>query len=155
MAATASQATGAERISSVTVAWPAMPTIGAARLVTADGLLENAEVEVDGALITAVRPARRACPDRVLAPGFVDLQVNGVDDVDVTDAAGPDWERLDALLLAQGVTTWCPTLVTAPLPAYGPALARIDTAAHRPPAGRPAIAGAHLEGPFLGGAPGA
>ena len=132
-----------------------MVTVGASRVVTPAGVLDDAEVTVDGGVITGVRAAHGTCPERVLVPGFVDLQVNGVDDVDVTNAAGDDWDRLDALLLAQGVTTWCPTLVTAPLPDYVPALARIDAAAHRPVGVRPAIAGAHLEGPFLGGAPGA
>ncbi|MDQ1396242.1 MAG: N-acetylgalactosamine-6-phosphate deacetylase [Acidimicrobiaceae bacterium] len=94
-------------------------------------------------------------PDRVLAPGFVDLQVNGIDQFDVAQAEGTDWDRLDRLVAAQGVTTWCPTLVTAPLDSYAAPLARIAAAAARPDAGRPTIAGAHLEGPFLGGAPGA
>jgi N-acetylglucosamine-6-phosphate deacetylase len=94
-------------------------------------------------------------PDRVLAPGFVDLQVNGIDDVDVARADGPDWDRLDQLLLAQGVTAWCPTLVTAPLGWYAAPLQRIRDAIDRPAAPRPRILGVHLEGPFLGGAPGA
>jgi N-acetylglucosamine-6-phosphate deacetylase len=93
--------------------------------------------------------------DRVLVPGFVDLQVNGIDDVDVASAEGEDWERLDQLLLAQGVTSWCPTLVTAPLDAFGPRLDRIAAAAARPRPRRPDLVGAHLEGPFLGGSPGA
>src|SRR5581483_7800934 len=132
-----------------------MPSIAASRVVTPSGVLEDAEVEVDGDRIAAVRSSTGACPERWLVPGFVDLQVNGIDDVDVTDADGGDWARLDALLLAQGVTTWCPTLVTMPLPAYAAPLARIAGASLRSPAGRPHIAGAHLEGPFLGGAPGA
>src|SRR5205823_3905995 len=74
---------------------------------------------------------------------------NGVDDVDVAHARDSDWTRLDALLLAQGVTTWVPTLVTAPLDSFAAPLARIAEAAARRGA-RPAIAGAHLEGPFLG-----
>ena len=88
-------------------------------------------------------------------PGFVDLQCNGMEDIDVAAATGADWARLDHLLLQGGVTTWCPTLVTAPLDAYGPRLEAIAAAAARPVAGRPHIAGAHLEGPFLGGRPGA
>lgn len=94
-------------------------------------------------------------PDWTLVPGFVDLQVNGMDDIDVAAAAGGDWDRLDALLIAGGVTTWCPTVVTAPLDAYPQVWARIATAMARPAAARPTIAGVHLEGPFLGGAPGA
>jgi N-acetylglucosamine-6-phosphate deacetylase len=92
----------------------------------------------------------------VLAPGFVDLQVNGVADVDFAGADVDGWARAGRLLLAAGVTSYCPTLISAPLGTYGPALQRIaaarDAAAHR---GLPAILGAHLEGPFLGGAPGA
>ena len=81
--------------------------------------------------------------------------MNGIGDIDVASAAGDDWDELDRRLLAQGVTAWCPTLVTAPLDSYATPLRRIADAAARPGAGRPAILGAHLEGPFLGGAPGA
>ena len=123
-----------------------------------DGRLAPAVVEIDGDAVAGVSlvPEDRAgdLPDRVVSPGFVDLQVNGQDDVDVSGAEGADWDRLDELLLAQGVTAWCPTLVTAPLGSYGPALQRIAAAGRR--AGpRPAVLGAHLEGPFLGGLTGA
>jgi N-acetylglucosamine-6-phosphate deacetylase len=117
-----------------------------------------AVVAVDGGRIVAIEPTTDPVPDRTIAPGFVDLQVNGIGAIDVASATGADWEELDRALLAQGVTTWCPTLVTAPLDAYAARLANIGDAARRPAgsdAVRPAIAGAHLEGPFLGGAPGA
>ncbi|HET6811448.1 MAG TPA: amidohydrolase family protein [Acidimicrobiales bacterium] len=123
-----------------------------------DGRLVPAVVEIDGATLAGVTPVTgegaRDLPDRVVAPGFVDLQVNGHDDVDVAGAEGADWDRLDQLLLAQGVTAWCPTLVTAPLGSYGPALRRIEAAGRRT-GPRPAVLGAHLEGPFLGGLTGA
>lgn len=112
-------------------------------------------VALDGARIGSVTPAPRA-PERILLPGFIDLQVNGHEDIDCATAAGGDWERMDKLLVEQGVTTWCPTLVTAPLDSFAAPLERIAAAANRRGgAGRPHIAGAHLEGPFLGGAPGA
>lgn len=121
--------------------------IAASRVLTPDGFVGPAEVVVDGGLIVAVAPVSALdAPDLVLAPGFVDLQVNGVDDIDVASPTA-DWDRLDQLVVATGVTTWCPTLVTAPLDDMAARLARI-------PAG-PSIAGAHLEGPFLGGRPGA
>jgi N-acetylglucosamine-6-phosphate deacetylase len=69
--------------------------------------------------------------------------------VDVARADDGDWDTLDAGLLAQGVTTWCPTLCSAPLPEMEAALARITEAARRSAGPRPAMAGAHLEGPFL------
>ena len=128
--------------------------IAAGRVLTADGWLHDAVVHISNGVITDIRPGGGG-QQRVLAPGFVDLQVNGIDDIDVATADGADWQRLDSLLLAQGVTTWCPTLVTSPLPHYATPLARIAEAMQRPPAGRPTIAGAHLEGPFLGGAAGA
>lgn len=129
--------------------------IRGARALTPPGWTGPVELIVDGeGRIAELRPATGPVPDRSLVPGFVDLQVNGHDDVDVAEAHGTDWDRLDGLLVAQGVTTWCPTLVTAPLDAYAAPLARIAAAAERGGA-RPTIAGAHLEGPFLGGRPGA
>lgn len=115
--------------------------------MTPDGVVGPAVVVLDGQTIAGVEPVARAA-DRTIAPGFVDLQVNGIDDVDCAAADGGDWDRLDALLLAAGVTTWCPTLVTAPLDAYAAPLDRIAAAAARG-GPRPRIAGAHLEGPFL------
>ncbi len=134
-----------------------MTTLAATHVVTPDGLLSPGVVELDGDRIAAVAATTGAVPDRILAPGLVDVQVNGIDDVDVASAEGGDWERLDRFLLAQGVTTWCPTLVTAPLERYAAPLGRIAEAAARPGSDRPRphIAGAHLEGPFLGGRPGA
>ena len=131
-----------------------MTSVAAGRVLTADGWRDEAAVEFSDGIITDIRPGTGG-GDRVLAPGFVDLQVNGIDEVDVATAVGTDWSRLDALLLAQGVTTWCPTLVTAPLSRYADPLRRIAEAMTRPTPGRPTIAGVHLEGPFLGGAAGA
>jgi N-acetylglucosamine-6-phosphate deacetylase len=127
--------------------------VRAATVLTVSGPLSPGEVVLDGGLIVAVRPATGGEPTTpthaVLAPGFVDLQMNGIRAVDVADAAGQDWEVLDGALLAQGVTTWCPTLCSAPRAAMEASLARIVSAGARPAQGRPAMAGAHLEGPFL------
>ena len=131
-----------------------MSTISGARALTPDGWTGPVEIAVEDGHIAAIRPTDASVPDCALVPGFVDLQVNGHDDIDVATASGADWERLDKLLARQGVTTWCPTLVTAPLGSYPAALDRITVAAGRT-GPRPAIAGAHLEGPFLGGRPGA
>ena len=129
--------------------------IRGSRALTPEGWTGPVELVVgaDGR-IAELRPAPPPVTDVSLVPGFVDLQVNGHDDIDVATADGDDWERLDALLAAQGVTTWCPTLVSAPLDSYPAPLRRITAAAART-GGRPAIAGAHLEGPFLGSRPGA
>jgi N-acetylglucosamine-6-phosphate deacetylase len=92
----------------------------------------------------------------LLFPGFVDLQVNGVGAVDFASADGDGWRRAGRAQLEGGVTAYCPTLVTAPLDEYAPALERARAARAGAEAELlPAIAGVHLEGPFLGGAPGA
>ena len=128
----------------------------AARVLAPQGLVGPAAVVVEDGRIEAVErvPGGVHVPDRTLAPGLVDLQVNGLDDVDVAEA-GERWPHLDRLLAAGGVTTWLPTLVTSPLDAYPARLEAVAAAASRPGRGRPAIAGVHLEGPFLGGRPGA
>lgn len=118
----------------------------------ADRVLDDAVVEVEDGTITAVRAATGPVPERVLCPGFVDIQVNGHDDVDCATAEGAEWERIDSLLFAQGVTSWCPTLVSARLPSLDRAMERVAVGAEGL---RTTVVGIHLEGPFLGGAPGA
>lgn len=133
-----------------------MTTLAASAVVTPDAVLAPGEVSIEDGVIVDVRGHKGVAPARVLCPGFVDVQVNGHVDVDVANAEGDDWDRIDALLFAQGVTAWCPTIVTAPLDVYPGRLERITGAAARPPAhDRPTILGAHLEGPFLGDAHGA
>jgi len=127
--------------------------IAATTIITPDGEHGPGAVTVDDGLIVAVEHEPDA-PARILCPGFVDMQVNGIGPIDVATADGSDWDELDTQLLAQGVTTWCPTLVSAPLSRIDAALERMARAAARD-GGRPRMAGAHLEGPFLGGAPGA
>jgi N-acetylglucosamine-6-phosphate deacetylase len=131
-------------------------TITARRLLTNDGFLTNRRVTCSGGRIVAIDPCDGPSSEfELVAPGFVDLQVNGIGRVDVAGADGRDWTDLDEALLDQGVTSWLPTVVTAPLHRYSSILGRIKRAALRTGGSRPAILGAHLEGPFLGGAPGA
>jgi N-acetylglucosamine-6-phosphate deacetylase len=128
-------------------------SLSAGSVLLPEGRLVPARVSIEEGRIASVDPQADA-PGGFIVPGFIDLQVNGHDDIDVAEARDGDWERLDALLLAQGVTAWCPTLVTAPLESYRGPLSRVAEAAARPE-GRPRILGAHLEGPFLGGMEGA
>ncbi|MFZ0215869.1 MAG: hypothetical protein WAM30_07980, partial [Candidatus Dormiibacterota bacterium] len=56
----------------------------------------------------------RGGPDHVVAPGFRDLQVNGIGGLDAADGA----EAIAAIaerLPARGVTAFCPTVISAPL----------------------------------------
>lgn len=89
---------------------------------------------------------RRLPEGWVVAPGLVDLQVNGFADAEV----GDDPDALAAVaraLPAAGLTAFCPTLVTRCDAAYRRAAAAL-AAVRWPPRGARAL-GVHLEGPFL------
>lgn len=88
-----------------------------------------------------------------LVPGFVDLQLNGLDDLDLSRVSGAEWDRVGTRLIATGVTSYLPTICSGPRAQYADALDRIASARQREVGAR--IEGVHLEGPFLGGAPGA
>ena len=83
----------------------------------------------------------------VVAPGFIDAQINGGFGHDFTETPGAMW-RVGARLPATGVTAFLPTIITAPPE-------RIDAAqaaflSGPPPDYRGAMPlGLHLEGPFL------
>src|SRR5436305_9331244 len=83
--------------------------------------------------------------DALLAPGFLDLQVNGVGAIDF-EVAGVD-DIVDAIdeLVRHGCTGCLPTLITAPLDAYDGMLERVAAARRSRP---DVVLGVHLEGPF-------
>lgn len=116
-----------------------------------DGVLRPGDVEVDGDAVTrlGLPPARGG---RIAAPGFLDLQVNGFAEVDVMAADADGIERISAALTGFGVTSWLPTLITAPDSGTRRALDVLRDALHRTPrSGTPGAQplGVHLEGPFL------
>ena len=88
-------------------------------------------------------------------PGYVDLQVNGIADVDFSRADGDDWVRAGRILIAAGVTGYLSAICSMPLDRYDDALARVAAAQRAAGPGEAEILGVHLEGPFLGGALGA
>lgn len=116
--------------------------------------------DADGTITDVTQiSSRDATVDALLVPGFIDLQVNGIDDVNVATANELQWKRLNHLLLKSGVTSWCPTLVSASTASLDLSLASIQVAMRRGldqnSIAKPSIVGAHLEGPFLGAALGA
>jgi N-acetylglucosamine-6-phosphate deacetylase len=93
--------------------------------------------------------------ERVLAPGFVDLQVNGVGAIDFATAPPEAWTSAFVDLAQHGTTACCPTFVSAPRASYDGFLERARRAFDTEPHRGARMLGVHLEGPFLGGAPGA
>lgn len=127
------------------------------RLVRATGVVA-VRVAWQGAVISAVSPVDTdpaALP--VLAPGLVDLQVNGYAGLDVN--ADPITVEtvieLSRALAAKGVTTWLPTVITAPEAHIVNALRTVARARAADPVVAAAIPSAHVEGPFISDRPGA
>ena len=88
--------------------------------------------------------------DLWLAPGFIDLQVNGYAGVDYNDPAAPH-ELIANSLRAQfatGVTRLLPTVITGPPDAMVACLRNLAAARDSVPGGE-AIEGFHVEGPHI------
>ena len=81
-----------------------------------------------------------------LAPGFIDLQVNGGGDVLFNDATTPETiSRIVAAHRRFGTTALLPTLISDSAAKTGAAVAAVDELG----GANPAVLGIHLEGPFL------
>ena len=108
-----------------------------------EGELLAGDLEVVDGRVAAVGLSPRT-GGGIAAPGFVDLQVNGFGGVDFASADVDGYRRAGEALLDTGVTSYQPTLITAPEAELVAALAEV-------PAGEsgPRILGVHLEGPFL------
>ena len=127
--------------------------INVERVVTPFGLIAPAGIEITDGIISCVeqRAGTADAMDVTLVPGFVDLQVNGRDDVDIATASAEDILRLDGMLVRAGTTSWLPTVVTRPLDEYSARIEAVDGATCIQAAnGTASILGLHLEGPFLG-----
>jgi N-acetylglucosamine-6-phosphate deacetylase len=128
-----------------------------ATIHTPDRIIERGSVTVDGGRIVEVGPAagtpvpagaaRIDAGGRILAPGFIDLQLNGAFGHDFTAEPSTIWS-VAARLPRYGVTAFLPTVITSPLEQVESAM-RVVTGG-RPPDFRGAEPlGVHAEGPFL------
>ncbi|XP_032281855.1 N-acetylglucosamine-6-phosphate deacetylase isoform X2 [Phoca vitulina] len=73
-----------------------------------------------------VADEQRDCGGCILAPGFIDVQINGgfgVDFSQATEDVGSGVALVARRILSHGVTSFCPTLVTSPPEVYHKVLA--------------------------------
>jgi len=114
------------------------------------GSLLMIEVEVFDGRIAALRPSLDTS-DLWLAPGLIDLQVNGYDGIDLNDAHCTAQKVVDLVrkLAVMGTTTLLPTLVTASAPSIQHLLATIQEARQSNRQVEYAIPFVHLEGPSI------
>ncbi len=111
---------------------------------------ESVEVIVDNGLVASISPAI-STEDQWLSPGFIDLQVNGYCGHDLnSDSLAP--EAVVALahqLVALGVTTFLPTLITAPEQQLVSSLRAIAAARRISSLAAHMIPCVHMEGPHI------
>jgi N-acetylglucosamine-6-phosphate deacetylase len=92
-------------------------------------------------------PAMHLPADAILAPGFVDVQVNGGGGVLFNDDPSPSTiARIGTAHRLGGTTAFLPTLISDTRPVVRAAVAAVAAAIA---AGVPGVLGIHLEGPFL------
>ena len=107
---------------------------------------ERVERIVRRADLSANLPAYELPEGLWLAPGFIDLQVNGGGDVLFNDAPTP--QTIRQILVAHrrfGTTALLPTLISDSPAKMRSAMAAVDSLAGT----EPSVLGVHLEGPFL------
>ena len=121
------------------------------QLLFPDGVLRAGHVDLEDGSIAGVRAGETA-ETQIIAPGFVDLQVNGGFGVDLT-AEPEKVYHLASALLPTGVTAYLPTIISSPLDTYRRAFDTLSPLSLFGRAGRQArILGLHLEGPYLSSA---
>jgi N-acetylglucosamine-6-phosphate deacetylase len=124
--------------------------------------VENAALVIDdGVIVFAGRRGAIEVPgnarvidfgDAILAPGLVDIHVHGGGGRDVMEGSDEALGCVERLLAAHGVTSYCPTTVTAPMETTLASLQKLAAAvkqAKNSHADRAQPLGIHLEGPFL------
>jgi N-acetylglucosamine-6-phosphate deacetylase len=88
--------------------------------------------------------------DAVIAPGLIDVHIHGGGGHDVMEGSESALKAVESLMARHGVTSYCPTTVTAPVDATLRALEALGKASGRQPVpGRATPLGLHLEGPFI------
>ncbi len=96
------------------------------------------------------RPSPSSIP--WVAPGLVDLQINGYGGRELTDpeVTSDQVRQISLALDRDGVTSYCPTVTTQSRQLLRHSLATIATSCEQFPEVQARVAGIHLEGPYIG-----
>jgi N-acetylglucosamine-6-phosphate deacetylase len=91
------------------------------------------------------------CDGGIIAPGFIDVQINGGFGYDFSDQTQIKEGLLEVShgILAHGVTSFVPTVITSSSVTYSKVLPLIKEAMTHPDKTGAHILGCHLEGPFI------
>ncbi|EZG56711.1 N-acetylglucosamine-6-phosphate deacetylase [Gregarina niphandrodes] len=98
----------------------------------------------------AARIDRHNCYNKIIAPGFIDIQVNGAYGVDfsASDDLKYALDKCSLLITQTGCTSYCPTIITATPEEYKHRLPQIPYREGSAANGA-TVLGVHTEGPFI------
>ena len=116
------------------------------------GSRQVVEVDIaDGAIVQVKKIPGRGESAYFLAPGLVDVQVNGYNGIDFNQAGLTinDVDKLTRMLWEKGVTTYCPTIITNSNENTELLLRVVSEACHTFSGVNHSMGGIHLEGPFI------
>lgn len=130
--------------------------VAATRVIAGGQVLAPGFARIHGGTVSDVGAGIPADADivldtGVLAPGLVDLQLNGAFGVDLVEAGPSQWAEVVAKLPATGCTAFAPSYITAPVDTLVEGIERYRSVREtlEETAGAARTLGVHLEGPFL------
>jgi N-acetylglucosamine-6-phosphate deacetylase len=120
-------------------------------VIISDGAIQ--QIGARGAVEIPRNASQHNFPESILAPGMLDLHIHGAVGHDVMTADASGLGSMEAFLAQHGVTSYCPTTITAPI---DPTLFALERLADRieqirksENGTRARPVGIHMEGPFL------
>ena len=127
-------------------------------IISPDVDIEHASIEIDGNIVKRIYPEGTPLPDavevynaenRMAVPGFIDVHTHGAMGFDVMDGTDEAIETIATAKLKEGVTTFCPTTLTASEACLENACAAVACYQADTKRQTAKVPGIHLEGPFI------
>lgn len=128
-------------------------TLTCERFFDGESFCGPTSISIADGRIVSLDPHHGAADFHLIAPGVIDLQMNGFSTIDISEASRDELIELDSHLLSLGTTGWLATVITAPLDRLRERVEFLDEVFRSGVC--PGMLGIHIEGPFLGTAPGA
>ena len=113
---------------------------------------ESVEVTITDGIISAIQPITESEPTlSVIAPGFVDLQINGYGGQEFNDLelSVEDVRRVSVQMDVDGVTTYLPTLTSQSYEMMHHAFSVMHHSLSTDADVQRRVAGFHMEGPYM------
>lgn len=112
---------------------------------------EGAVIYIEGDRVHHVGPSPTDEPLPVVAPGLIDLQVNGYGGVEflAPDLDEAKVEQVSRAMWLMGVTRYCPTVTTHSFERLRSCLTVLASACEQSEVVRQQVLGFHLEGPYI------